>query len=657
METINAVYFDICAVILMAVLLFSVISRKMTNGLVNHIFLALIGINLLSAAFDIWAVVMDRSPDPTAYGMTERFLSHSLYLLFHNLASFVYLLYIIGLTDTWHKIRRRRLAAGMIGGAYLLLTVLFVLNPRSHLMFSFNESGRYVRGVLFPLLYLYAFSVMLGGALWLIKYRRLLIRRNFYALLMMYLFGALTIAIQWIYPQLLLEMFGAALSLLYITVIVHRPEERIDPKTGLMKYEAYAVDMKKKFANGKHVTSIITNISNYGALNSILGYDGMNSLLKTIADAITGINRDLKARGELYYLDRGRFRFVLDTEKTEQIRAAAERINAFLRRGVNVNGMELNLVTYVCITRCPEDVPDFKTLMLFGNDIHNRTPYTGQVQQASVIAEKHPFGLGNELNDIIEQALSERRFMVYYQPIYSTSEKRFVSAEALLRLKDEKYGFIPPDLLIAAAERSGAIHKIGDLVMEEVCRFIADKEFEKLGLSYIEINLSVVQCMSPDLTDKILKTVGKYGVAPERINLEITETAENYAQNIMTENIERLHRAGFSFSLDDYGTGYSNISRVSSLPLKITKLDKSFVNPSDNPRMWIVLESTVKMLKSMNMEIVVEGVETKEMVRKFTELRCDYIQGYYFSKPIPAEELVKFLQKHLKQKSGVPEKA
>ncbi len=645
----QAVYFDICAVILMAVLLFSVISRKMTSGSINHIFLTLIGINLLSAMFDIWAVVMDRSVDPTIYDMTQRYVSHSLYLLFHNIATFVYFLYIIGITDTWHKIRYKRLSAGIIGGAYLFLILLLVINPFTDHMFAFDESGRYVRGALFPLLYAYAFSVMLGGVLWLIKYRRLLIRTRFFALLMMYLFGALTIAIQFINPQLLLEMFGAAISLLYITIVIHKPEDRIDSVTRLIKYEAYAVDMKKKFANGRHVTSIITNISNFGALNSILGYDGMNSLLKMIADELVGINRDLKARGELYYLDRGRFRFVLDTEKKELIETAAERINAFLKHGVNVNGMELNLVTYVCITRCPEDVPDFKTLMLFGNDIHNRTPYTGQVLQASVIAEKHPFGLGNELNEIIDRAISDRRFTVYYQPIYSTTEKRFVSAEALLRLKDEQYGFIPPDLFITAAEHSGAIHKIGDIVMEEVCRFISGDGFEKLGLEYIEVNLSVVQCMSHDLTDKILNTVRKYGVSPERINLEITETAEDYAQNIMTENIEKLHRAGFSFSLDDYGTGYSNITRVSSLPLKIVKLDKSFVNPSDNPRMWIVLQSTVKMLKSMNMEIVVEGVETKEMVKRFSELRCDYIQGYYFSKPIPAEDFVKFILKNPKK--------
>lgn len=149
--------------------------------------------------------------------------------------------------------------------------------------------------------------------------------------------------------------------------------------------------------------------------------------------------------------------------------------------------------------------------------------------------------------------------------------------------------------------------------------------------------------MQADLADKVLEVINRYGISPSKINLEITETAANHAQNIMTSNIERLIDAGISFSLDDYGTGYSNIKSVASLPLSIVKLDKSFVNEEDNPRMWIVLQNTVKMLKDMDMHIVVEGVETEQIVDKFSALDCEYIQGYYYSKPIPEQEFIEFM--------------
>jgi EAL domain-containing protein (putative c-di-GMP-specific phosphodiesterase class I) len=213
-----------------------------------------------------------------------------------------------------------------------------------------------------------------------------------------------------------------------------------------------------------------------------------------------------------------------------------------------------------------------------------------------------------------------------------------------LRLKDDEYGFISPELFIPVAEKSGAIHRIGTYVLEEVCRFIASDEYRALQMDYIEINLSVTQCMRPNLAQEVLEIMNRYGVKPDQINLEITETAASYSQNTMMENIETLTDAGISFSLDDYGTGYSNMRRIASMPFSIVKLDKSFINADRNPRIEIILENTIHMIKDMNMKIVVEGIETAELVQQFSDLKCEYIQGYYFSKPIPKEEFVSFIQ-------------
>ena len=159
----------------------------------------------------------------------------------------------------------------------------------------------------------------------------------------------------------------------------------------------------------------------------------------------------------------------------------------------------------------------------------------------------------------------------------------------------------------------------------------------------MEVNLSVAQIMDSDLPDIIISTVNKYQIPPSRINLEITETAAAYTQMVMMENLDKLTKAGFSFSLDDYGTGYSNIKRVIQMPLKLIKLDKSFVDEGNNPKMWIFLENTVRMLRDMKMEIVVEGVETREMLEAFSHMKCDFIQGYYFSEPIPQKNFVEFI--------------
>ena len=154
----------------------------------------------------------------------------------------------------------------------------------------------------------------------------------------------------------------------------------------------------------------------------------------------------------------------------------------------------------------------------------------------------------------------------------------------------------------------------------------------------------MTQCMRGSLAEDVLEIMEKYHVSTESINLEITETAASHAQEVMSANLSKLTEAGVAFSLDDYGTGYSNIKRVIQLPLKIIKLDKAFVDEQDNPKMRVVLKNTVAMLKDMNMEIVVEGIETQEMLDFFTELNCDFIQGYFFSKPIPKPEFIRFIK-------------
>lgn len=323
---------------------------------------------------------------------------------------------------------------------------------------------------------------------------------------------------------------------------------------------------------------------------------------------------------------------------------AASLINDALHQTLKIDKFDLNLIPYVCLAQCPEDIDNFQSLISFGTDFHEKLPYNGEVIHADGSTVKRMVSLLTGMDSIIERALANHGFHVYYQPIYSIEKKRFVSAEALLRLIDEKEGFISPEIFIPAAEKSGAIHKIGDYVLTEVFQFIASSEYKKLGLEYIEINLSVSQCMHHGLADSILESMSRYGVSSNQVNLEITESAASYDQSVMSENLEQLSAAGLTFSLDDYGTGYSNMYRIAALPLKIVKLDKTFVN-NQNGKMWTILQNTVRMIKDLNMEIVVEGIETEEMVKKFSDLKCDFIQGYFFSKPIPQREFVEFIDR------------
>ena len=219
-----------------------------------------------------------------------------------------------------------------------------------------------------------------------------------------------------------------------------------------------------------------------------------------------------------------------------------------------------------------------------------------------------------------------------------------------MRLNDPEYGNIPPSLFINYAEKNNKIHIIGDFVLEKVCEFLGSNEGRKLNIDYIEVNMSVAQCYETDLVMKIRNWIDKYRLRTDRLRLEITENAASFNPQIVEKNMSMLYKMGIRFALDDYGTGFSNIKKLISLPFDVVKLNKTFVDEIENPTTETIVKDTIHMLKSLGKEILIEGIETQDRAELFTNfsydkvLGCDYLQGFYFSKPLPQTEFVKFLR-------------
>lgn len=630
--------FDIAGLLLVLVLLMSLAFRKMTRGATNRLFLIMIFSCTFACIFDIIAIGVDGSGSNDPFLL---YLSHTMYYVFQVAQAPLLLFFVISIIDIWHKVQKNIPLKILLFAPYSLFFLMMITNPFTNWVFSVEDG--YKHESLFFLTYVSMVPYIIATFAYIIKYRQQLSFRRALCQSTMMILLISSMAIHLLIPALRIDCFAVSLSLLIASVGIQRPEDYIDSFTGLHKQSAYAYDLSKAFKNDKHVHIVMLNIGNFFTIQNMIGYDESIELLSSIANKLILIVKDLNCHCMLYHLDRGRFRIVFSESEREKAELTAEFVMNEFKLRSRFNGFDMNLAPYVVLARCPEEIESFKSLMAFGNDFHEKHPYTGQVMMASEVYNAKEFTIHNNIDSIIKHALEDGRFQVYYQPIYSVEQQKFISAEALLRLFDEEYGFISPEIIITAAEKSGAIHEIGNLVFEEVCKFIASPEYKRLGLDYIEINLSVAQCMHGSLADSILKIMRKYKVSPNNINLEITETAAAYTQRAMTENLKKLSEAGISFSLDDYGTGYSNIKRVISLPLKIVKLDKSFVDEQHNPKMWIFLQNTVKMLKDMQMEIVVEGIETKEMMETFSDLKCDFIQGYFFSRPVCKDEFVKFI--------------
>ncbi len=641
-----SISFDLAALVVLCVLVMSIVFRKMTKGLTNRLFLLSILVEFVATLFDVFAQVVDVFPGAPPALIC---FAHTGFLLFHNAQAPLHVIFVISLTDTWHRVRRHKRLKLLLAIPYTITFLALITNPFTKAIFTYGSG--YEHSWAFYGIYLFLIPYFVTDFAYVIKYRSQFDIRKILSLLSMTILAFSAIIIHLLVPPIRVECFAIAISQLIVSVGIQRPEDFIDSFTGLMKDSAYANDMSRAFKNGKHVHIVMLNIANYESISNMIGYESAMELIRQLGERIENIVKSLRGNAMTYYLDRGRYRVVFPENDRKRAEVAAEYIINDLKIRSRFNGFDLNLTPVVVLARCPEEIENFKSLMAFGLNFHEKIHYSGRFVPASEVYKSEDFEIRNNINNIIDNALAHRKFEVYYQPIYSIKDEKFLSAEALLRLRDDVHGFISPEILIPAAERSGAIHEIGRYVFEEVCKFIASDEYKQLGLEYIEVNLSVAQCMNGDLADDILDIMRKYNVPASSINLEITETAASFSQKVMMDNLNRLSEAGIEFSLDDYGTGYSNIKRVVTLPLKIVKLDKSFVDDLNNQKIRIFLQNTIKMMREMDMEILVEGVETLEMLEAFTNLKCDFIQGYYFSRPICKDDFVKFISASLQEKT------
>lgn len=246
---------------------------------------------------------------------------------------------------------------------------------------------------------------------------------------------------------------------------------------------------------------------------------------------------------------------------------------------------------------------------------------------------------------MIRDALDEDRIVVYYQPIYSVDQKRFTSAEALVRIIDKDGKIVPPGAFIQIAEDKGLIIELGKRVLEKTCQFYQSEELNKYGLEYIEVNLSVVQCTDAKLSEDYISIVENACIEPCRINLEITESTSAQNKQKLIAHMERMISCGVNFSLDDFGSGASNLNYIVDMPVEIVKFDREMIQAYfSSGKAKYVMDAAMHMIRGMGLKIVAEGVETEEQYRKMEEIEINYIQGFYFSKPLPEQEFLAFLR-------------
>ena len=249
------------------------------------------------------------------------------------------------------------------------------------------------------------------------------------------------------------------------------------------------------------------------------------------------------------------------------------------------------------------------------------------------------------VKSLIINALNKNLVEVYYQPVYSSKDEKFIDAEALMRIKDDDGNVILPGKFINVAEKTGLINQLGDIVFEKVCQLLVNPEIENLHVAGIDINLSLTQCENISLADNMIAIADKYKIDKKIINFQITESNFSEVHENLIVNVRKLAEAGFRISLDDFGNGKTDINYLIDLPISSVHIDRHVVwDYFDTNKTKTVVRQLIKMCHELNISVVATGIEKITQLEEMAAQNADFIQGYYFFRPMPVDEYIQFLK-------------
>lgn len=333
---------------------------------------------------------------------------------------------------------------------------------------------------------------------------------------------------------------------------------------------------------------------------------------------------------------------------------------------------ELSELSYRFRKEIREIIPEFEMIPVFGfylikdlkmevNDMYDNAKLATKICKGSYI-QNYAFYQDEMSQDLIQEqrivnmtrsALQEEKFVLFLQPKYDIQEGKFAGAEVLVRWKASDQKMISPGEFIPIFERNGFIMKLDFYVWEHACKLLRswlDKGYDPMPIS---VNVSRVSVYNPKLVEVISDLVATYNIPPELFQLELTESAYTSNPYMIREAMKDLQKRGFTILMDDFGSGYSSLNVLKDIAVDVLKIDMKFMSDTEIPgRGENILASVVNMAKVLEMPVIAEGVEKESQVRFLKNIGCEYVQGYYYAKPMPAEEYEKMLFRDEEQALG-----
>ena len=629
--------FDIAGLVI-GIISYAVITMK-RNYLTREtrVFIACIVLNMISAVCNVIATLA--AANNSGNLVSFAFLS--------KLIHFVTIFVMVAAYYMACVIRARK--TGMTKVDKIIVPVILVVNIGllatsffTKFYFYFDANYRLRTSFLYYLALLINLGVMIFGNLLVAqKERKEDTSTAVYVILITVLFVILTLVNGFVKGSNIFH-FGTAILLLVMHIMLNNPEDYVAAYYGCFNEVAYKDSLSYHMDRNRQMHSIGISCGEMDFLGSTYSDLEIMSSLKPF----TEFARSRFGAYNFYVV--GTSQFVVEVKgNASLIESTMSEIRNYFMEPISIGGVEFVISPVFAVVEDREkfDSVDscFEVLSYCMNHIDlfdHKNVMRVTKEHLSIVNHEQEMVLA------VTKALRNDGVMVYYQPIYSVETGSYPTCEALVRIKDDKLGFIPPSQFVPILERNGLIVELGEVILERVCSDFVTYDFPSLGVERVEVNLSVRELVVPGMYKKLLETMKKHNLPNSAILFEITESyMSDSARKYILENISMLTKNGIKLALDDFGTGYSTLIYLIQLPFDIIKIDKSLLDDAmADLKAMVLLRNTINMLIELKKKIVVEGVETSEQAKLLKGLGVHYFQGYLYSKPVCVTDYVSFLK-------------
>ena len=621
--------FTFPSILILLIFLYFFLSEPRLPVRKNRLFFLLVLVELLVLLFDILSSNADMNYQDLPIWLTA--VLNMAYFVFFLARILLYFFYTLNILRRFPDVRS---PAMLLYSSVFLISELLVLSSfRTGAVFLIDQNG-YHRGPFYNIIYVCFFFYLLLSFLFIFLERKKLSRRDLISIVGCNVILLCGYIVRMLMPQYLVLNVFYLMALLVIFISFENPAVYTTSYgsfsfPALREYLAERVE-KEDF----RVLGFV--LRNYPDAREVYGIRQMEQGIRLICSYIKKAYPSLP----FFYLHSGCFALV-GPEKMD-VRKLAEQIADRFHQPWVADEAELYLnaaflqMSSSAVVRLDADHV-VESLAVSIHALGQRDVTEDRILDLDLSSRlKHEIAVKRALDHAVETDSVE----AFLQPIMDAQTGAVIGAEALARLRDEQGNLISPNDFIGLAEKNGQIIRLGEQVLEKVCRFFS--EHDRRQLQWVNVNLSPIQCMNQELRTRFVDVLSRYRIPPSFIHLEITEASMiDFA--VLTEQMNELRNRGFCFTLDDYGSGYSNLSRLQRLPFTGLKLDMEIVrghcaDPSP------VLPTFVRVFREGGLSITAEGIETEAAAKEMAAIGCDYLQGYLFSRPVPMDE---FRQKYL----------